>query len=149
MIAEIVGGVFVTVTKKLSLALFTPSLTVTVMVAVPIWPGADVTVTVRFAPAPPKTIFAVGMSVVLSEALVRVRLLEGVPASAYFYFAHSYAALNAGNATVAECSHGASFVAALERDNVLAVQFHPEKSAEAGARVLANYVKYATAKARH
>src|SRR5690242_17664090 len=79
--AEIVGGVFVTVTKKVSLALFTPSLTVTVMVAVPVWPDAGVTVTVRFASAPPKTIFAVGTSVVLSEALVRVRLLEGVPAS--------------------------------------------------------------------
>src|SRR5580700_1350209 len=69
-------------------------------------------------------------------------LLEGVPASAYFYFAHSYAALDnggAGDATVATCDHGASFVAVLEDANVLAVQFHPEKSADAGARVLANF----------
>jgi glutamine amidotransferase len=78
-------------------------------------------------------------------------LLEGVPASAYFYFAHSYAALendnddgDAGDAVVAICDHGAPFVAVLERANVLAVQFHPEKSAEAGARVLGNFVAYAT-----
>ncbi len=75
-------------------------------------------------------------------------LLEGVAASAYFYFAHSYAALDngdAGDATVATCDHGAPFVAVLEDANVLAVQFHPEKSAEAGARVLGNFVAYAAA----
>jgi imidazole glycerol phosphate synthase glutamine amidotransferase subunit len=76
-------------------------------------------------------------------------LLEGVPASAYFYFAHSYAALHhgagsaAGNSAVATCDHGAEFVAVLERGNVFAVQFHPEKSAEAGARVLGNFVAHA------
>lgn len=80
--------------------------------------------------------------------LQRVRnsvLLEGVPSGAYFYFAHSYAALDAGEATVATCQHGVSFVAVLEKRNVLAVQFHPEKSAGAGAQVLANFVAYAGA----
>jgi imidazole glycerol-phosphate synthase subunit HisH len=78
--------------------------------------------------------------------LRRVRpsvLLEGVPAGAYFYFAHTYAALNAGDATVALCDHAAPFVAALERGNLFAVQFHPEKSGEVGARVLANFVAHA------
>ena len=55
-------------------------------------------------------------------------LLEGVPGDAYFYFAHTYAALDAGDAAVAMCDHGAPFVAALERENLFAVQFHPEKS---------------------
>ena len=67
--------------------------------------------------------------------LRRVRpsvLLEGIPASAYFYFAHSYAALDAGDAAVALCDHAAPFVAALERGNVFAVQFHPEKSGDVG-----------------
>jgi imidazole glycerol phosphate synthase glutamine amidotransferase subunit len=75
-------------------------------------------------------------------------LLEGVSAGAYFYFAHSYAALDngdIGDAAVATCDHGAPFVAVLERANVLAVQFHPEKSADAGARVLQNFVAYAAA----
>ena len=83
--------------------------------------------------------------------LRRVRpsvLLEGIPADAYFYFAHSYAALDAGEAAVALCDHGAPFVAALERGNLFAVQFHPEKSGDVGARVLANFVAYAGARSR-
>jgi imidazole glycerol phosphate synthase glutamine amidotransferase subunit len=75
--------------------------------------------------------------------LRRVRssvLLEGIPVGAYFYFAHSFAALDAGEAAVAMCDHAAPFVAVLERGNVFAVQFHPEKSGDSGARVLANYV---------
>ena len=75
--------------------------------------------------------------------LRRVRdsvLLEGVPSGAYFYFAHTYAALDAGEATVAWCDHAAPFVAALAQGNLFAVQFHPEKSGDVGARVLANFV---------
>ena len=71
-------------------------------------------------------------------------LLEGIPANAYFYFAHSYAALDAGDAAVALCDHAAPFVAVLERGNVFAVQFHPEKSGDSGARVLANFVARAS-----
>lgn len=68
------------------------------------------------------------------------RLFAGVPDDAWFYFAHSYAAPYAGDATVAWCTHGARFVAALERENIFAVQFHPEKSGDPGAKVLANFV---------
>jgi imidazole glycerol-phosphate synthase subunit HisH len=80
--------------------------------------------------------------------LRRVRpsaLFEGVPAEAYFYFAHTYAAFDAGDATVALCDHAAPFVAALAAKNLYAVQFHPEKSGDAGARVLANFVAQAAA----
>jgi imidazole glycerol phosphate synthase glutamine amidotransferase subunit len=76
----------------------------------------------------------------------RSALLEAIPPEAYFYFAHSYAALDAGEAAIAMCEHGVPFVAALERENVFAVQFHPEKSGDAGARVLANFVAYANAR---
>ncbi len=72
-------------------------------------------------------------------------LFEGISANAYFYFAHSYAALDAGESAIAMCEHGVPFVAALERENLFAVQFHPEKSGDAGARVLANFVGYASA----
>jgi imidazole glycerol-phosphate synthase subunit HisH len=78
--------------------------------------------------------------------LRRVRdsaLLEGIPADAYFYFAHTYAAFDAGDAAVAMCDHAAPFVAALAAKNLLAVQFHPEKSGDVGARVLANFVALA------
>ena len=75
--------------------------------------------------------------------LRRVRdsvLLRGLPAEEYFYFAHSFAALDAGDATVAMCDHAEPFVAVVERGNVFATQFHPEKSGAAGACVLANFV---------
>jgi imidazole glycerol phosphate synthase glutamine amidotransferase subunit len=75
------------------------------------------------------------------------RLLEGVPEDAYFYFAHSYAALDAGDAGVAYCDHCAPFVAILEQGNVFATQFHPEKSGPVGARILSNFLRRASSTA--
>jgi imidazole glycerol phosphate synthase glutamine amidotransferase subunit len=69
------------------------------------------------------------------------QLLEGIDADAYFYFAHSYAAMNDRPETVAACNHGADFVAVLEKKNIFAVQFHPEKSGAAGAQVLRNFLR--------
>jgi imidazole glycerol phosphate synthase glutamine amidotransferase subunit len=68
------------------------------------------------------------------------RLLEGVDADAYFYFAHTYAAIDEHEETMAACSYGTEFVAVLEKENICAVQFHPEKSGEAGAQVLRNFL---------
>ena len=74
------------------------------------------------------------------------KLLEGVPEDAYFYFAHSYAALDAGDAGVAYCDHCGSFVAVLEQNNVFATQFHPEKSGPIGAKILTNFLARAKGK---
>ncbi|MGA8224770.1 MAG: imidazole glycerol phosphate synthase subunit HisH [Candidatus Acidiferrales bacterium] len=73
------------------------------------------------------------------------RLLANVPTDAYFYFAHSYAALDGDDhgACVATCTHGEEFVAVLERENIFAAQFHPEKSGAAGAQVLRNFLELA------
>lgn len=73
------------------------------------------------------------------------RLLEGIAPKAYFYFAHSYAAIAAKEDAdaVATCTHGTEFVAVLERKNVFAVQFHPEKSGAAGAHLLQNFLRLA------
>jgi imidazole glycerol phosphate synthase glutamine amidotransferase subunit len=71
------------------------------------------------------------------------RLLEGISAEAYFYFAHSYAATGANGEAVALCEHGANFAAVVERKNIFAVQFHPEKSADSGARLLQNFLRLA------
>lgn len=68
-------------------------------------------------------------------------LLEGVHADAHFYFAHTYAAIELGQETVAACSYGTEFVAVLEKENICAVQFHPEKSGEGGAQVLRNFLR--------
>ena len=70
-------------------------------------------------------------------------LLQGIPDDAYFYFAHSFAAPASAGPTVAACDHGFPFAAVIERGNLRAVQFHPEKSGETGARVLRNFVEAA------
>jgi imidazole glycerol phosphate synthase glutamine amidotransferase subunit len=71
------------------------------------------------------------------------RLLEGISADAYFYFAHSFAASNAHGEAVAICNHGADFAAVIEKQNIFAVQFHPEKSGDAGAQLLQNFLRLA------
>jgi imidazole glycerol phosphate synthase glutamine amidotransferase subunit len=68
-------------------------------------------------------------------------LLDGVDADAFFYFAHTYAAIDKREETVAACSYGTEFVAVLEKENMCAVQFHPEKSGKAGAQVLRNFLR--------
>jgi len=70
-------------------------------------------------------------------------LLEGLTEDHYFYFAHSFAAQAADGETLAVCDYGAEFAAVLEVDRVCAVQFHPEKSGEAGALLLANFLRLA------
>lgn len=70
------------------------------------------------------------------------RLLAGIPQHAFVYFTHSYCAPLV-NETVAVTEYGQPFTAAVERDNVMGVQFHPEKSASAGRRVLENFVRLA------
>jgi imidazole glycerol phosphate synthase glutamine amidotransferase subunit len=70
-------------------------------------------------------------------------LLAGIDAGAYFYFAHSYAALDSNGAAAATCSHGTEFTAVIEQRNIYAVQFHPEKSGDSGARVLQNFLRLA------
>ncbi|GAC1322273.1 MAG: imidazole glycerol phosphate synthase subunit HisH [Mycobacteriales bacterium] len=57
-----------------------------------------------------------------------------------FYFVHSYAAKAAPDATVTYAEHGERFVAAVERETLAATQFHPEKSGDAGAHLLATWV---------
>jgi imidazole glycerol phosphate synthase glutamine amidotransferase subunit len=70
-------------------------------------------------------------------------LLREIPPDAYFYFAHSYAAASAKPHTAAACDHGFLFAAVVEQDNLMAVQFHPEKSGEVGSRVLRNFLEWA------
>jgi imidazole glycerol-phosphate synthase subunit HisH len=76
------------------------------------------------------------------------KLLEGIASGAHFYFAHSYAACvgESNGDAVATCMHGTEFVAVVEQRNVHAVQFHPEKSGEPGARLLANFLGIAKAR---
>lgn len=67
-------------------------------------------------------------------------LFDGIAPGADFYFVHSYAgAPRDESAVLARTTHGAPFVSAIARENVLGVQFHPERSGEDGLRLLANF----------
>ncbi len=67
------------------------------------------------------------------------RLLAGIEPGAYVYFTHSYAAPVTPDC-VGATTHAAPFAAAVERDLVFGVQFHPEKSGDAGLRILRNFL---------
>lgn len=67
------------------------------------------------------------------------RLFAGVEGER-FYFVHSYAAHDVPDALVSTADHGGPFAAAVERGVLSATQFHPEKSGDAGAVLLANWV---------
>jgi imidazole glycerol-phosphate synthase subunit HisH len=70
------------------------------------------------------------------------RLLAGLDAEERFYFVHSYAATTAPpGARTSWAEHGERFAAVVEDGPLSATQFHPEKSADAGAAVLANWLR--------
>jgi len=66
------------------------------------------------------------------------RLLRGVSNGAFVYYTHSFRA-PVIEQTVACTTYGGAFSAAIERENVFGVQFHPEKSAETGLKILENF----------
>ncbi|NMG02600.1 imidazole glycerol phosphate synthase subunit HisH [Azoarcus taiwanensis] len=71
-------------------------------------------------------------------------LWAGIPDGDRFYFVHSYHVVPADAALIAaETEYGQRFTSAVARDNIFAVQFHPEKSAAAGLRLLSNFVGWA------
>src|SRR6185436_19210694 len=70
-------------------------------------------------------------------------LWQGIPDGSRFYFVHSYYPEPADRSLIAAtCVYGAPFTCAVARDNIFAVQFHPEKSASAGLRLLSNFVHW-------
>jgi imidazole glycerol-phosphate synthase subunit HisH len=99
------------------------------------WPGA---VTRLDAPVIPH----MGWNVV--TAAPGSALFKGLDADARFYFVHSYAAQrwdDGPEALLTWATHGVPFLAAVEDGPLAATQFHPEKSGDAGAAVLRNWVE--------
>ena len=67
-------------------------------------------------------------------------LWENIPDDDWFYFVHSYYAVSADEESVSgRCDYGLRFACAVARDNLFAVQFHPEKSHLAGLQLLRNF----------
>ena len=72
------------------------------------------------------------------------RIAEGLPDAAAFYHVHSFACRPSDPADVVGTSeYGERFVSVVERGNVMAVQFHPEKSSRDGLRMLGNFARLA------
>jgi glutamine amidotransferase len=70
-------------------------------------------------------------------------LWQGIADRSRFYFVHSYYPAPLDRAlTAATCVYGAPFTCAVARDNIFAVQFHPEKSQSAGLQLLSNFLRW-------
>ncbi|MFA5168177.1 MAG: imidazole glycerol phosphate synthase subunit HisH [Candidatus Omnitrophota bacterium] len=78
------------------------------------------------------------------KVLKKHPLLEGIPNGEYFYFVHSYYGKpEAKSLTLASCKYGREdFPAVVGNEHVFATQFHPEKSQEAGLRILKNFIQW-------
>lgn len=74
------------------------------------------------------------------EGLCNEPLLGGITGQDYFYFVHSYAARGSAHC-LARCHYGIPFAAVVRHNNFSGVQFHPERSGAAGARLLANFLE--------
>lgn len=71
-------------------------------------------------------------------------IFDGIPDGAYFYFVHSFAvAPEDKSVVVGEAEYAAPFPAVIARDNIVATQFHPEKSGACGLRIYSNFVRAA------
>jgi imidazole glycerol-phosphate synthase subunit HisH len=69
-------------------------------------------------------------------------LLTDIPDDALFYYVHSYYIdADAGEAVCGECEYGVRFTAALEKGNIFATQFHPEKSQRHGLTLMRNFLE--------
>jgi imidazole glycerol phosphate synthase glutamine amidotransferase subunit len=78
-------------------------------------------------------------------------LFDGIAPGADAYFVHSYAGAPmdpSADWILATTDHGTSFVSAIARGALLGVQFHPERSGEDGLRLLANFIRFASRRAR-
>ena len=72
-------------------------------------------------------------------------IFAGIPDNSFFYFVHSYYPSPDDPAVViGETEYGVKFPSVVARDNVVATQFHPEKSGEMGLRMYSNFLKIAS-----
>ena len=68
-------------------------------------------------------------------------LWKKIPDRSFFYFVHSYCCLSSSDA-ISETSHGTNFISTLGKENIFAVQFHPEKSQNLGLQLYKNFLDW-------
>lgn len=77
------------------------------------------------------------------KVLRKPPIFEGIPDDSFFYFVHSFYVVPRDNDMIAASTdYGVTFTSMVWKDNIVATQFHPEKSQEAGLRVLKNFGEF-------
>lgn len=97
---------------------------------------------VKFAPSAEFKVPQIGWNRVDPAPGRACPLFRGIPDGTYFYFVHSYYLRGADGWEAGRTAHGVEYASAVWRGRVAAVQFHPEKSQQAGLRLLKNYVEW-------
>ena len=97
---------------------------------------------VKFEPAVELKVPQIGWNQVRPASGRKCPLFRGIPDGSYFYFVHSFHLARAGEWAAGVTEYGREYVSAVWRGRVAAVQFHPEKSQQAGLRLLQNYIEW-------
>lgn len=69
-------------------------------------------------------------------------IFEGIKDKSYFYFVHSYYPVPLEDVTIGSTDYGMAFTSVVQKDNVIATQFHPEKSQKIGLNMLSNFMNF-------
>lgn len=104
--------------------------------------GAVAAPVVKFAPSPEFKVPQIGWNRVRAVPGRDCPLFRGVPDGTYFYFVHSYYLPGAAGWDAGLTAHGVEYASAVWRGRTAAVQFHPEKSQQAGLRMLRNFIDW-------
>ncbi len=97
---------------------------------------------VKFEASPEIKVPQIGWNRVREVSGQDCPLFRGIPSESYFYFVHSYYLPDAEGWDAGRTVHGVEYTSAVWRGRVAAVQFHPEKSQQAGLRMLQNFVDW-------
>lgn len=95
---------------------------------------------IRFEDSPDRKVPHMGWNQLEEQG--EPRILQGIPRGSYFYFVHSYYVTpNDDSVVAARTDYGPHFVSMIERGNLFATQFHPEKSQAVGLKLLQNFAE--------
>jgi glutamine amidotransferase len=76
-----------------------------------------------------------------ANVVLRGPIFDGIPTDPYFYFVHSYYPDPQEDVAATVTEYGVQFVSSIQKDNVFACQFHPEKSQAVGLKLLENFIR--------
>jgi glutamine amidotransferase len=91
----------------------------------------------KFTPAAERKVPQIGWNNIYD---LKTNLFKDIPENSFMYQVHGYYAEDS-NFTIARCDYGLKYAAAIAKNNFFGVQFHTEKSAATGERILENFIK--------